>query len=221
MLDPPQPDAPPPLDVVLLAGYRRRVADLYAEARRGGAGEAPWEAWRAGRDELLGTHPLSPVPDADRTAFTGAPFFAHDPRWRVRAELETDDPAGPVTDQLADGFRRVGSLRFEYDGATHVLSAYWLDAYGGGLFVPFGDDTNGGPTYGGGRYVLDTAKGAELGAEGDRIVVDFNYAYHPSCAWDARWSCPLAPTENRLAVAVTAGERLVSPPGGGGARAGT
>jgi uncharacterized protein (DUF1684 family) len=75
------------------------------------------------------------------------------------------------------------------------------------LFLPFRDATNGTSTYGGGRYLLDTAKGADLGSVGDALVVDFNYAYHPSCFHSARWTCPLAPPRNTLAVAVEAGER--------------
>ena len=63
-------------------------------------------------------------------------------------------------------------------------------------------------TYGGGRYLYDTIKGADLGVDETSIVLDFNYAYHPSCAYDERWSCPLAPAENRLDFAVEAGERL-------------
>jgi uncharacterized protein (DUF1684 family) len=85
---------------------------------------------------------------------------------------------------------------------------YWLEAYGGGVLVPFCDLTKGNETYGGGRYLLDFAKGADLGSNGDEVIVDFNYAYHPSCVHSDRWSCPLAPAENRLPVAVSAGERL-------------
>ena len=80
--------------------------------------------------------------------------------------------------------------------------------YGGGVFLPFRDETNGATTYGAGRYVLDTVKGADLGGADGRLVVDFNYAYHPSCAYDPRWSCPLAPATNRLVGPVEAGERL-------------
>jgi uncharacterized protein (DUF1684 family) len=83
-----------------------------------------------------------------------------------------------------------------------------LEGYGGGLFVPFGDLTNGHETYGGGRYLLDSAKGADLGSHGNWVVLDFNFAYRPSCVHSDRWSCPLAPVENRLPVAVRAGERL-------------
>ncbi len=100
----------------------------------------------------------------------------------------------------------VGTLGFVLDGARHELGAYWLDGYAGGLFVPVADGTSGSETYGGGRYVLDTAKGADLGSEGGRVVLDFNFAYAPSCAHDARWRCPLAQPSNRLSVPLRAGE---------------
>ena len=74
-----------------------------------------------------------------------------------------------------------------------LLALWWLDQYGGGLFLLVRDATAGGTSYGGGRYVLDTAKGADLGSDGQRIVIDFNYMYHPSCRYDPRWVCPLAP----------------------------
>ncbi len=97
---------------------------------------------------------------------------------------------------------------FELSGAPLRLSLYWLDGYAGGLFLSFRDATSGKETYGACRYLLDTVKGADLGTEGERLVLDFNFAYNPSCAYDARWACPLAPPENRLAVSVRAGERL-------------
>jgi uncharacterized protein (DUF1684 family) len=87
------------------------------------------------------------------------------------------------------------------------LSLFWISGYGGGVFVPFADATSRETTYGGGRYLLDTIKGADLGStpEGE-IILDFNFAYNPSCAYNPRWTCPLAPPENRLPFAVTAGE---------------
>ena len=87
------------------------------------------------------------------------------------------------------------------------LALFWLDAYGGGVFLPFADATRGRETYGGGRYLLDTVKGADLGEEDGRLVLDFNFAYNPSCSYDPRWVCPLSPPENRLPVAVRAGEQ--------------
>ena len=83
-------------------------------------------------------------------------------------------------------------------GSECELELYWLDAYGGGMFVPFADATSGDETYGAGRYLLDTVKGADLGTEDGRLVLDFNLAYNPSCSYDPRWACPLSPPANRL-----------------------
>ena len=98
-------------------------------------------------------------------------------------------------------------------GIDEALTLYWLDGYGGGLFLPFADATSGATTagaatYGGGRYLLDTAKGADLGSRRGRLILDFNFAYHPSCVYSDHWSCPLAPTTNRLNIAIGSGECL-------------
>ena len=76
-----------------------------------------------------------------------------------------------------------------------------------GVFLPFADATRGSETYGGGRYLLDTVKGADLGEADGRLVLDFNFAYNPSCSYDPQWDCPLAPPPNWLRVPVEAGER--------------
>jgi uncharacterized protein (DUF1684 family) len=102
----------------------------------------------------------------------------------------------------------VGAAHFVLGGRRASLALYWIEGYGGGLWLPFADATTGVATYGGGRYLYDTIKGADLGVNESSIVLDFNYAYHPSCAYDERWSCPLAPAENRLDFAIEAGERL-------------
>lgn len=116
--------------------------------------------------------------------------------------LEIPGSAGSVT-----RFTRFAVARFD----SHELELYWLDAYGGGIFLPFGDTTNGDTTYGAGRYLLDTVKGADLGGDADSLVLDFNFAFSPSCAWDDLWPCPLAPIANRLPVSIEGGERK---PGG-------
>ncbi|HEY7941577.1 MAG TPA: DUF1684 domain-containing protein, partial [Candidatus Limnocylindrales bacterium] len=105
---------------------------------------------------------------------------------------------------------RIGRVSLSGPLAGQQLAVFWLEGYGGGLFVPFRDATSGVETYGAGRYLLDTIKGADHGgnASTGELVLDFNMAYHPSCAYDPRWSCPLAPPENRLVVAVPAGEHL-------------
>jgi uncharacterized protein (DUF1684 family) len=127
----------------------------------------------------------------------------------VLAEVETA-PTQRVEIAALEGsvtFERVGLARFELHGQPASLELYWLEAYGGGLFLPFADRTSGQETYGAGRYLLDTVKGADLGMDGAQLVLDFNLAYNPSCAYDPRWVCPLAPAANRLPFPVRAGER--------------
>jgi uncharacterized protein (DUF1684 family) len=133
--------------------------------------------------------------------------FDHDPAARVVAELEDAEPERFESE--AGAFTRFAVARFDWKGEPASLDAYWLETYGGGVFIPFRDATAGAETYGAGRYVLDTVKGADLGTTEDgRLVLDFNFAYHPSCAHDPRWVCPLAPPANRLSFEVSAGERL-------------
>ncbi|MHB1487305.1 MAG: DUF1684 domain-containing protein [Acidimicrobiales bacterium] len=90
-----------------------------------------------------------------------------------------------------------------------ILDVWWLDAYGGGVFVPIKDGLAGSLTYGGGRYVLDTVKGADLGGVGDRLVIDLNFAYNPSCPYDPAWACPLTPPGNVVDIGVEVGELMV------------
>ena len=197
-----------------LMDWKRRVLAMYAGARAGGGEAAAVAAFRAARDDLFATHPQSPLLPEARASFAGVPHFAHDPAMRVEAELEPD-PDGPelvIPTSTGDPtrFTRIGFVRPALAGAEVSLAVYWLEGYGGGLFLPFRDAQAGRETYGGGRYLLDTVKGADLGMsdDGGRLVLDFNYAYNPSCSYDPRWSCPLAPPENRIDVAVEAGERM-------------
>lgn len=112
-------------------------------------------------------------------------------------------------------FRRIGRVLLEGPLAGASLGVYWITAYGGGIFLPFRDATAGRETYGAGRYLLDTIKGADLGGDAERgtLLLDFNMAYSPSCAYDPRWACPLAPADTVLALPVTAGERVFVPAG--------
>jgi hypothetical protein len=169
--------------------------------------------FRAAKDSLFGEHPSSPVPEEARRDFPGLAYWRHDPSLRFTARLEPDpDAQPPDVPRSGEGpampFQRVGSVSFEVEGTPVRLAVYWLNEYAGGIFIPFRDATSGAETYGGGRYLWDSAKGADLGSTGDELVLDFNYAYHPSCVYDARWSCPLAPQENWLSVPIPAGERL-------------
>ncbi|MDX1664407.1 MAG: DUF1684 domain-containing protein [Candidatus Promineifilaceae bacterium] len=202
-----------PRDPLALAGWRRTVAELYAAVRSEAEPGQAWEEWRAVRDRLFKDHPQSPLARQERTRFDGLPYFPYDPTWRVGGTVEADVERERFSADLGpDGefhFRRVGRVRFVAAGQEAALCLYWIEGYGGGLFLPFRDATNGDLTYGGGRYLYDTIKGADLGAGvgPDTLILDFNFAYNPSCAYDDRWVCPLPLPENRLAFAVQAGEQ--------------
>lgn len=213
-----------------LYDYRQRVARLYnardAALRAGQDAASTAARFRADKDALYARHPQSPLAVAERAAFAGLRYFAYAPAWAVVAELEPAPSSGvdplPASGALPARFVRAGRLRFAWDGQPLHLEVYWIDVYGGGLFCPFRDTTSSAETYGGGRYLFDTVKGSQvlhladatdakpedlLGYRGGRVLLDFNYAYNPSCAYDARWVCPLAPHENRLPLSVRAGEQ--------------
>jgi uncharacterized protein (DUF1684 family) len=195
-----------------LLDWRRRVAGLYGAARAATDPETGWRLWRDGRDELFAGHPHSPLDEAARARFDGLPFAPYDPALRFEAEL-SEAPRGRLElPTAADGVVPLDRIGRVVLGELGPVDVWWLGGYGGGIFLPLRDGSAGRGTYGGGRYLLDTIKGADLGGTGDRLVVDLNFAYHPSCAYDPRWSCPLAPEGNRTDVPATAGEQL--PPGG-------
>jgi uncharacterized protein (DUF1684 family) len=204
-------------DHLALADWRRRVAELYAALRADErAPSMRAVAFRAARDRLFSEHPSSPVPENQRRDFRGVAYFRHAPQLALRARLEPD-PEAPPLDVPRSGagdrmpFHRIGWVSFTVDETPCRLAVFWLDEYAGGIFIPFRDATSGRDSYGGGRYLWDSAKGADLGSTDGELVLDFNYAYHPSCVYDPAWSCPLAPRENWLDVPIVAGERL--PPG--------
>ena len=179
-----------------LLDWRRRVFALYAEVRSLEDPQEAWEHWVAVRAELYRTHPQSP-------RVGGEPrYFDYDPAWRFEARVEDAAPEPIEIDGFP--FTRFARARF---GDDLTLDLYWLETYGGGVFVPFRDATCGVESYGAGRYLLDTVKGSDLGTRGVELVLDFNFAYNPSCAWDDRWACPLTPPANRLAVRIEAGEQ--------------
>jgi len=188
-----------------VADWRLRVARIYADVRAAASPEQAHPNWVAARDELFATHPASPI--LDRDTFTGLDVAPYDPAFRFVVLIEPvesrrmDVPTG--TDGVVP-FERVGVVTLPGLGS---LAVWALRSYGGGLFVPVKDALAGHGTYGGGRYLLDTIKGAHLGSSDDGIVVDLNFAYNPSCAYDPAWACPLATADNTLAVELPVGER--------------
>jgi uncharacterized protein (DUF1684 family) len=191
------------VDDLDLADWREQVARLYLSDR-------DLAAFRAARDELFADHPQSPLPTAERAGFTGLAYFP------VNPEAVLDVPVRPASGVLEiDTGGPDGVLRYRRVGVAATpwgpLTLWWIEAYGGGLFLPFRDGTCGQESYGGGRYLTDTVKGTFgrglVRTSTNRVRLDFNYAYNPSCAYDPRWACPLAPEENRLAARVPAGEQ--------------
>jgi uncharacterized protein (DUF1684 family) len=211
--------APTGHDELELADWRRRVGSLYAAVRAQAEADpaAAHVRWRAGRDALFLEHPQSPLPPGSPLRETGLPCWPYDPDLRLEVPL-APVPEGTRTLELPSGetgstlLRAVGTVELP-DPVGASITVWWLEQYAGGLFLPLRDGTAGGadPTaasYGGGRYLLDTAKGADLGARGARLVVDLNFLYHPSCRYDDAWLCPLAPPENSVTARVEAGERM-------------
>ena len=197
-----------------LWNWRRCTANLYHAIRQAADPMVAWALWRAERDRMARTHPQSPI-DAEAD-FSGLQFFHYEPELRFLVGLK--DVASSVQEEAAageDGIVRLRPFARTEGLATALggeLTLYWIMGYGGGVFLPFADKTNGGETYGGGRYLLDTIKGADLGAAPDgRIILDFNFSYFPSCAYSPRWVCPLPPPANRLGASIRAGERLTAP----------
>ena len=203
---------------VTLLDWRRRVAAAYREVQAASDMVAAHQGWCEVRNDLFRHHPDSPLPPQDRQGFEGLAVASYDPTMRFEAEVDSDVeqhrlavPTG--TDGIVP-FVRIG--RVHLDGLGD-LDVWWLASYGGGVFVPVKDALAGTLTYGGGRYLIDTVKGADLGgnAAARTLVIDFNFAYNPSCAYDPAWACPLAPPGNVLAHPILAGELAYHGPNSG------
>jgi hypothetical protein len=168
--------------------------------------------WRQSKDEAFRSTAddgLSPLPPAERASFQGLNYYAIDPAYRVPAMLERENVSPPVivnlqtTGTQVDRYRKVGALKFTIGGQPQELAAFASEAGSlARLFVPFADATNGQDTYQGGRYLdlEQTATGL--------YDLDFNRAYNPFCVFNPSYICPLPPRENRLAIAIRAGEKL-------------
>ena len=202
-------------DPVAIADWRREVAQMYAEVRRIAASDpqAAHGVWVQQRDELFASHPASPLDVVASASFAGLDVAPYDPDYRFEVAIEPAGQqrmdVGTTTDGVVP-FERIGTVEL---GSLGTLALWALKTYAGGLFLPVRDALAGTSTYGGGRYVLDTVKGADHGMAGDRLVVDLNFAYNPSCAYNPAWTCPLATRANTLAAAVPVGELAFHAPG--------
>jgi uncharacterized protein (DUF1684 family) len=197
---------------ITLLDWRRRVFSMYADVRANGDPAAGHAVWQAVRNELFGSHPQSPLSSERKATFIGLPIAPYDPALRFECTVAAAPPERRDVPTGTDGivsFDRIGRVQLGDLGSLDVWS---IEGYGGGVFVPLRDATAGTTSYGGGRYVLDTRKGADLGGDPAQgtLIIDLNFAYHPSCAYDPAWACPLAPPGNVIAAPVNAGEQLPS-----------
>ncbi len=193
-----------------LADWRRTIGELYAAVRAVpfDERERAWQLWRAKRDALFRSHSQTPLNAQQLARFEQVGYFDYDVNWRKIGRIQPTAP-DKFDIELPEGklnMTRIACIEFDHADQTHTLGLYWVNGYGGGLFLPFGDVTNGQQTYGGGRYLYDSIKGADLGQLSDELILDFNFSYNPSCAYNDQWVCPLAPRENHLPIAVRAGE---------------
>jgi uncharacterized protein (DUF1684 family) len=199
-----------------IADWRLRTFALYDTVRKIAA-DSPEEAhayWRQERDRMFGTHQASALTAEAKASFYGLKTADYDPIYRFYVPLTKEGAGREMNVETGtDGmvrFVRLGTFDLPELGQ---LAVWKLMGYGGGIFVPFRDATAGKPggSYGAGRYLLDTIKGAFHGVvrgSGQEVqyVLDFNFAYNPSCAYNEAWACPLAGPANRLAVEIPVGE---------------
>lgn len=194
-----------------LADWRRRAADMYSQIRTTNNKEAAWRFFKKERNAMFSKHDQSPLSRDQRQAFSHLDYFNYDPEYCLIGQVEMLEEVEILGMELADeGAFRLTQFAYVHCnvlGKNAQLSLFWVQGYGGGLFLPFRDLTNGRETYSGGRYLYDSIKGADLGSSNDQILLDFNFSYNPSCAYHDRWVCPLAPPQNWLNFKILAGEK--------------
>ena len=203
-----------------LYDYRNHVSAFYRQRNSAlRANEDPQTVlaqFRQERDNVFATHPQSALNEEQKRTFIGLRYFPFNPNMRftatVNIDIESHQQEVVMNATESMKITTVGQLQFTVAQQPVTLSLYWLDIYGGGLFLPFRDTTSPQESYGGGRYLFDTIKGSDFLSTTNehghmQIILDFNYAYNPSCAYNDAWTCPLSPIENRLPIALPAGEK--------------
>lgn len=161
------------------------------------------ESMRAEKDEFFGNDPQSPLTPEQRKDFHGLHYFDENEALRLEVKLEEYPVQEEFAMQTSTGsvqmYSRFGKFGFMVDGQEVELTIYQSE---NGFFLPFIDSLAGRETYPAGRYLEPEP------LPGGRFFVDFNLAYNPYCAYNEMWSCPITPSENRLKVAIRAGEKL-------------
>jgi len=161
------------------------------------------EEYRAEKDEMFGSHPQSPLTREQKQAFQGLSYFEENEELRLEVKVDELSTKEEFMMQTSTGdvqpYLRYGKFKFLVDGTEAELTIYQSEH---GFFLPFVDSQAGKETYPAGRYLEPEP------LPGGRFFVDFNLAYNPYCAYNEMWSCPITPAENRLKVAIRAGEKI-------------
>lgn len=164
------------------------------------------ELFRAAKDKFYARDRRAPLTSQQQRSFKALAYFPENEGLIVKARIDRQVEPGTVLMETTHGrpqeYWRYGRVHFEVDGHEAAVTLY-ASAGSNKLFLPFRDVTSGTETYGSGRYL-------DLVADGDDIEIDFNYAYNPYCAYNAKWNCPLPPSENWLQVPIRAGEKAFS-----------
>jgi uncharacterized protein (DUF1684 family) len=165
--------------------------------------------WRKERDTFLKTHQRSPLSPKEKRNFEGIKYYPFDPKYIFSNQLKRyifhiNNPQYYATFLTNKGtnkrYLRYGKFQFRLDGKEYAIEVY-KSILSDNLFIPFKDKTNGKETYEGGRYLE-----AEILLD-YKIILDFNMAYYPSCAYNKNFICVLPPKENIIEVGIRAGER--------------
>ena len=161
------------------------------------------EQYRMEKDDFFRYDPHSPLTDEQKETFSGLRYFPENPEMELRIQIEEFAEKEILTMQTTTGdfqeYERFGSFSFEVEGHQAKLTLYHGPH---GYFLPFIDSLAGKETYGAGRY-LEPQRLPD-----GRFLIDFNMAYNPFCAYNAHYSCPITPFENRLHIPICAGERV-------------
>lgn len=166
--------------------------------------------YRSQKDEFFRTDPGSPLAPADRDGFAGLAYYPPVAALSFEVVPEPFEAPETVVLETSDGsereYVRWARLPFTVEGVEAGLTVF-RDAETGHLFLPFRDSASGSESYGAGRYLEVPILEEDEHREPTLVYLDFNYAYHPFCAYNPNFSCPLPPGENWLAVPIRAGER--------------
>ena len=192
--------------ILSLIDWRFEMAALYQRVSSSDSLNEIWPSFVAERKRLYKTHKQSPLQEGKSIA-----FFDYNPSFCFEVSLrDLSKVHSQTVDGGQDGLIELRAVALTSGLSPYLgmeLTIYKLAHYGGGLFLPFRDDTNGTLSYGGGRYLIDTSKSAWLGFKSERLRLDFNFSYFPSCAHNNKYVCPLSPPENTLPIGIEAGEK--------------